>query len=237
MSKGLNGCYIQRVGGRPASITVRLRPPVEKYIMLPRGCSEEEAERIRKSYAEALAAGTLDLSADIRSRLTERDKAFGQQMPVVASVGEAHSHGARFASLPESPGVYFIQVRVREQLGPVKIGVSTTSVRRRVGNIASGFPWPIVALGWSSGGAKDEAETHYALRKHRMNGEWFMPDPVVLEFVKMATEVGVGRTIQAVEWFDKTPEVKQKKKQPSFDLKAYESWLTGESDKYPMTTH
>lgn len=232
MSKG--GCYIKRSGGKPKEIAIRLRNPIEKFIKLPVGSSEEDAERVRKACAEALAAGTLDLSAAIKSRIAERDQTFPEEMPEVASVGEVrvYKHSG-LASLPESPGVYFIQVKVGQQRGPVKIGVSSTGMRSRTKDIACGFPWPIVALGWSDGGADDEAAAHHALRKHRMNGEWFMPDPVVLEFVKMASEVGVRRAIEAADWFKKTPEAKQKESRASFDMKAYRSWIRGESDGPP----
>lgn len=240
------GVYIQRIGGVPRSITVQVRRPIEKYITLPMGCSEDEAERIRKACADSLAAGTFDAGATIADRIRDRDSSEVPpesvdvaneptcRLPRGANRGSArHINKTGLMSLPESPGVYFIQVQSGGESGPIKIGISSTNVQWRVRMIACGFPWPLKVLGWTSGGPQEERLAQHVMRKHRMNGEWFRNDEVVSEFVSRCVAVGVKGASKERNWFKLGSAVVPKEQKPYFDMKAYISWLNGETEDCP----
>lgn len=86
--------------------------------------------------------------------------------------------------------VYFIQAGGG---GPIKIGTAS-NLQRRVETLQCGCPEPLVVLATISGGRRDEALFHAALRPHRTRGEWFKPVPDVLRAID---EAKAGRYIHA----------------------------------------
>jgi hypothetical protein len=78
--------------------------------------------------------------------------------------------------------VYFIQ---GENGGPVKIGYST-DVAERLKDLQTGHPDTLVCLDFFPGSPAMEALIHKDLKAYRLrpNGEWFKPDPYVLERMK-----------------------------------------------------
>jgi hypothetical protein len=72
---------------------------------------------------------------------------------------------------PTRGGIYFLQ---SEGPGnPVKIGVSTNSIRRRVNSLKTAHPWPVKLVGWIPGDKDVERKLHSQFGKNRLHGEWF----------------------------------------------------------------
>ena len=212
MSKG--GCYIWRDRGVPRGIMVTVQPAVMKHVGLPRGCSEEEAERVRAEYAKNLAAGNFHVGGVAVVAHHRRRNA--PLVPVVTN------------ELPDAPGVYFVQLAMPDGNGPIKIGVSSTSMRTRVADFNSGYPWRVVVLGWAPGGQEEERAAHFAMRAHRMNGEWFKPHPDVFAFVGRCQAGSIEDA--AIHEIDRDT----KPQGPIFDVKAYEAWVNGEDVECPI---
>ena len=76
--------------------------------------------------------------------------------------------------------VYFIRCGKN---GPIKIGF-TRNIDRRLAQISVYAPEPPECIGFFNGKEEDEAQLHKNFSALRMNGEWFRPDPVLLEFVE-----------------------------------------------------
>lgn len=81
--------------------------------------------------------------------------------------------------------IYFLQV---DDAGPIKIGVTDGPLRRRISDLQVGCPWPLRPLGELIGHPRLETVLHEHLSRYRISGEWFAPDPVVLETVSAVLE-------------------------------------------------
>ncbi|WP_298800026.1 GIY-YIG nuclease family protein [uncultured Devosia sp.] len=73
--------------------------------------------------------------------------------------------------------VYFIQ---SGQNGPIKIGVAK-DVRKRLWQLQTSSHEPLTLLGTCDGDEALEAEFHLQFSQFHIRGEWFAPDPLLLE--------------------------------------------------------
>lgn len=94
-----------------------------------------------------------------------------------------------FASVPWIVGkpegfVYFIQ---SEQGGPIKIG-STTDTRKRLRELQTGSPTRLMLIGLVEGSEDYERELHRKFFHLRLEGEWFLNGPELIDFVRCLNE-------------------------------------------------
>ena len=83
--------------------------------------------------------------------------------------------------------VYFLQA----EKGPIKIGFSL-DVPKRIAGIQAGMREILTLLGRIPGDRRTEYFFHKTLAAHRIGGEWFFPDPPVLELVSRAIAEGLS---------------------------------------------
>lgn len=86
--------------------------------------------------------------------------------------------------LTERRNVYFL---VDEQANAVKIGCSA-DVHRRVAQLQTGHPRPLVLLGSMPGSFDEEKRIHQLLKAQRIAGEWFALDDYCWETISV--EIG-----------------------------------------------
>lgn len=83
-------------------------------------------------------------------------------------------------NIEDEPGfVYFVQA---VEGGPIKIGWSVDP-DKRLKELQGGNPKELKLIGIEAGDMQHERELHGRFRDHRMFGEWFMPEPVILEYI------------------------------------------------------
>jgi hypothetical protein len=68
--------------------------------------------------------------------------------------------------------------------GPIKIGFTKTSVRRRIIALQQSSPYEIEWLGYFAGTYLDERAAHRRLHAHKLRGEWFLPHKDVFDFIQ-----------------------------------------------------
>jgi len=91
------------------------------------------------------------------------------------------------------PGVriYFIEMKVPnlpEEERPIKIGITSTAVNKRLSNLTTASPFPLVLLGCTPVCRKSkEGKLHSRFRHLRIKGEWFRGDPSLREFIEQVT--------------------------------------------------
>lgn len=90
------------------------------------------------------------------------------------------------AKTPVSPGsvVYFIQAGAD---GPIKIGVTGGDVAKRRNSLQVGHPIRLRVLKTIRGDVSTEARFHATFATSRLEGEWFLPSPALLEAIASAT--------------------------------------------------
>ena len=76
--------------------------------------------------------------------------------------------------------VYFVQVRGG---GPIKIGGSQ-SILKRLEGLQAWSPFPLDLVAHYKGGFFDESMLHEMQRDFRIHGEWFEPNPALLEIIE-----------------------------------------------------
>ena len=93
--------------------------------------------------------------------------------------------------------VYFIQCC--DNAGYIKIGYTTTHVRAgqlhtarealalRMSSIQSSCPYPLKALGVTSGDPREERFLHARFASLRVRGEWFSPGLDLIAFIRDCT--------------------------------------------------
>jgi len=78
--------------------------------------------------------------------------------------------------------IYFIQGKLTKL---IKIGVVINDVNQRLKALQSGSPDILELLGVREDlNYEDETILHGLLKDHRAHGEWFLPDPEVLEKIE-----------------------------------------------------
>lgn len=77
--------------------------------------------------------------------------------------------------------IYFLQVGAD---GPIKIGFTTSDVKRRVRAHQTGSPYILRWVGVCVGTRSDERDAHLLLQNSSLRGEWFYPTEEVLAFVR-----------------------------------------------------
>jgi hypothetical protein len=76
--------------------------------------------------------------------------------------------------------IYFIQL---DRIGPIKIGF-TNDVGNRLVSLQTSNPYPLRLLHFFPGNQEMEREIHSCFDEMRMNGEWFLPHPFILEEIQ-----------------------------------------------------
>lgn len=79
--------------------------------------------------------------------------------------------------------IYFLQARLPDRPGPIKIGYTASdAIWERVNNLQTGCPWELVVLRVTAGTHDDEKALHREFKHLRMRREWFEFTPELLEF-------------------------------------------------------
>lgn len=78
--------------------------------------------------------------------------------------------------------VYFL--RWATPGGPIKIGFTKISVRRRLVQLKQSSPYDIEWLGFFRGTYLDERAAHRKFHQYRLRGEWFEPHANILSFIE-----------------------------------------------------
>jgi Meiotically up-regulated gene 113 len=86
-------------------------------------------------------------------------------------------------SSPQAVSVYFMQAAAG---GPIKIGYTRCSVKKRMAQLQTGTSEPLKCLGTINGGKDTEAHLHQRFSQQRLHGEWFKPSEELLRYI--ATE-------------------------------------------------
>jgi len=95
--------------------------------------------------------------------------------------------------------IYFIQ---QEGGGPIKIGHSR-DIKLRLSKLQSGYPYKLTLLGYVRGGCYEEKRLHKVFRKHRLNGEWFLPSRRVLTVIsKLIKKFSISKNIDSALQLD-----------------------------------
>jgi hypothetical protein len=77
--------------------------------------------------------------------------------------------------------IYFVQGELTRL---VKIGKSSPgNIIHRLAQMRVGSPDKLVLLGTIQGDHSEETWLHLTFAKHRVRGEWFNPDPAMMEFI------------------------------------------------------
>ena len=84
--------------------------------------------------------------------------------------------------------VYFVQP---EGGGPIKIGRSIQP-QKRISSLSCASPTPLELIATAPGGAFAESSLHSQFSDLRLHGEWFRPEPELLDFIR---EVQAGREL------------------------------------------
>ena len=85
--------------------------------------------------------------------------------------------------------VYALQAVVS---GLVKVGI-TTDIKKRKRDLQNGCGQSLNLLMLVEGTTELEKSIHSAFKDHRLEGEWFKPDDVLLAFIDSLKEVHGGR--------------------------------------------
>ncbi len=80
--------------------------------------------------------------------------------------------------------IYFIQSGSN---GPIKIGYSANSLKRRLAALQTAHPEALYVLGFVEGDRSLERILHQRFQSYRKEGEWFEPHSDILAFVKENT--------------------------------------------------
>ncbi len=80
----------------------------------------------------------------------------------------------------QAPQIYFIQ---SGSSGPIKIGYSASSVERRLSTLQTAHHEKLSLLASMEGSQSQEQEIHRRFQFYRLKGEWFNPDPIILNFI------------------------------------------------------
>jgi hypothetical protein len=105
------------------------------------------------------------------------------------------------------PVVYFISAAAKPR-HPIKIGFSSTrSVRNRLAQIQTGYPYPLEILLVIEGTRDLEQEMHRALRAYRLRGEWFKRGKPLLDFIRTmeAADPNWGRLTDPIQVRRRSP--------------------------------
>lgn len=108
--------------------------------------------------------------------------------------------------------VYFI--RREDNVGPVKIG-TTANPCKRLSGIQTGNPYKLKIIKTIKGGKNLERTLHNKFEQFRMEGEWFIPNPVLFQlidsFLEENAEVTVSFTNKKIKSIRKN--IRENKKQ------------------------
>lgn len=80
--------------------------------------------------------------------------------------------------------IYFIQM---DRIGPIKIGF-TKDIGKRLVGLQTGSPYPLNLLCLFPGIEEDEKEIHNCYYPLRLEGEWFLPHPLILKDINRLIE-------------------------------------------------
>lgn len=81
--------------------------------------------------------------------------------------------------------VYFIQM---DRIGPIKIGYSK-DVKSRLFELQTANPYPLNLLVFFPANIEIERGIHSCYREMRLEGEWFLPHPIILKDIENIKEM------------------------------------------------
>jgi len=76
--------------------------------------------------------------------------------------------------------IYFIQQDIN---GPIKIGYTENNPESRLKALQTGNSNTLTLLGYIDGEEQQEKMIHRFFNGYRINGEWFRPDPFVMDYI------------------------------------------------------
>jgi hypothetical protein len=117
--------------------------------------------------------------------------------------------------------LYFIQM---DNTGPIKIGTARDPWKRFQG-LKTGSPYKVKMLYFTPATLEDERENQYRYRKFRLEGEWFLPHPKILNGIE-----GLKKQDKKHGWFyenynPKTDLDKQNQIILGEDTKAWDNYI------------
>jgi hypothetical protein len=80
--------------------------------------------------------------------------------------------------------LYFIRQGTN---GPIKIGYTknTIGLEERLGTLQTGNPILLQCIGFMNGTRQDEQTLHHRFHSQWIRGEWFYPEPILLDYISM----------------------------------------------------
>jgi hypothetical protein len=142
----------------------------------PHGCSADCWDAIQKRHRAVTGKVYLPDSHEARARRDAERVAPTTPAPSVVPSHPPH---------PEVTGcVYFIQ---QGDTGPIKIGTSR-DVKKRLSALQASSPVPLRLLRTIHGERSREQNLHGQFKHLRMTGEWFRPEPDLLDYIATARE-------------------------------------------------
>lgn|SRR5574343_839653 len=77
--------------------------------------------------------------------------------------------------------IYFIQANGN---GPIKIGYTDNDIKERLLALQTSSPYKLKVLAVMQGSMDAEQMLHELFSKYRLEGEWFSPNEVLIDFIK-----------------------------------------------------
>lgn len=84
--------------------------------------------------------------------------------------------------------IYFIQCGDN---GPIKIGYTSDDLQGRIRTLQTNCPYKLELIGRMKGTMEDEKLIHARFLDSRLEGEWFRPSPMILDFIEKHNETGL----------------------------------------------
>lgn len=85
--------------------------------------------------------------------------------------------------------IYFVQ----PEGGPIKIGYTLNDLRKRMAYYQPQIGLPFFVLGTMEGVKEEESRLHQRFARLRLRGDWFRPEPELLDFIAAETIPWPGR--------------------------------------------
>lgn len=142
----------------------------------PHGCSAACWDAIQIGHERATGKVYLPDSHERKAEADARKAANPRPAAVIPAPCRPSDEEAR--------RVYFVQ---RGTDGPVKIGISKR-LGPRLAQLQVGFPEKLEVLAVAPGTRSDEARLHDQFHALRLSGEWFRPEPSLLEYIRTVAE-------------------------------------------------
>jgi uncharacterized protein YozE (UPF0346 family) len=81
--------------------------------------------------------------------------------------------------------IYFVQEKTS---GQIKIGITSLPIKQRLASLQTANPNPLCLIATLDGDRVTETELHQRFQSLRRSGEWFNPDPDLIQFIVELTQ-------------------------------------------------